>query len=386
MSADGTLRVIDGFAARVREFSAAGAAGCEIFGDDRMNTDIGIWTINQKSGAGRKVDLADGIETEKMLEDVLVANPNMLMGGLTLVGRQIPVGTGAVDLLGIDEEGRLVVFELKRGKLTRAAVAQILDYCTYLENLSNRELATLIAERSGKREIKKIADFEEWYANQPGDSIRPIRMVLVGLGVDTSADRMVGYLAARDIDIRLLTFHGYKLVDSLLLARQVRTAEDGHASPGGRPSASSLNRKASEFGVAEIWQDAKASLDYGIGKYYTQSGITYLQRTITLPDDVRVRGSHSVSIDESGKIRITFYPAAVDLGRKRLEEIKKVISFKEEKPPNAPATRRAPQQLYCRLDEGSWHKGKGHLIEFLRHVEDAWRDCEYLATDEAEET
>ena len=258
MSADGTLRVIDGFAARVREFSAAGAAGCEIFGDDRMNTDIGIWTINQKSGAGRKVDLADGIETEKMLEDVLVANPNMLMGGLTLVGRQIPVGTGAVDLLGIDEEGRLVVFELKRGKLTRAAVAQILDYCTYLENLSNRELATLIAERSGKREIKKIADFEEWYANQPGDSIRPIRMVLVGLGVDTSADRMVGYLAARDIDIRLLTFHGYKLVDSLLLARQVRTAEDGHASPGGRPSASSLNRKASEFGVAEIWQDAKS--------------------------------------------------------------------------------------------------------------------------------
>ncbi len=38
-----------------------------------------------------------------MLEDVLVANPDMLMSGLTLVGRQIPVETGFVDLVGIDE-------------------------------------------------------------------------------------------------------------------------------------------------------------------------------------------------------------------------------------------------------------------------------------------
>ena len=84
-----------------------------------------------------------------MLEVVLVANPDMLMRGLTLVGRQVPVETGYVDLLGIDEDGRLVVFELKREKLTRDAVAQILDYCTYLEALSDSELATLLAERRG---------------------------------------------------------------------------------------------------------------------------------------------------------------------------------------------------------------------------------------------
>ena len=56
---------------------------------------------------------------------MLVANPDMLMSGLTLVGRQVPVETGFVDLLGIDEDGRLVVFELKREKLTSAAVAQV---------------------------------------------------------------------------------------------------------------------------------------------------------------------------------------------------------------------------------------------------------------------
>ena len=143
-----------------------------------MKTDIGIWEIDRASRVGTQLGLAERVETEEMLEDVLVANPNMLMRGLRLVGRQLPVETGFVDLLGIDEDGRLVVFELKREKLTRDAVAQILDYCSYLEALPDSELATLIAERSGKRGINRIGDFEEWYASQVGDSIKPVRMVL----------------------------------------------------------------------------------------------------------------------------------------------------------------------------------------------------------------
>ena len=115
-----------------------------------MSTDIGIWKIDRESSVATKLDPADRMETEKMLEDVVVANPNMLMGGLKLVGRQVSAGTGQLDLLGIDEEGRLVVFELKREKLTREAVAQILDYCTYLETLSDSELGILIAEGSGE--------------------------------------------------------------------------------------------------------------------------------------------------------------------------------------------------------------------------------------------
>ena len=53
--------------------------------------------------------------------------------------------------------------------------------------------------------------------------------------------------------------------------------------------------------------------------------------------------------------------------------IKDAIPFEAEKTPNAPATRRAPNQWYCRLDEGSWHNGRARLIDFVRDVEDAWR-------------
>src|SRR5712675_902909 len=75
-------------------------------------------------------------KTEEMLEGILVKLPDLLFEELTLVGRQVETAGGPLDLLGVDEEGRLVVFELKRGTLTRDAVAQVIDYASYLAELS----------------------------------------------------------------------------------------------------------------------------------------------------------------------------------------------------------------------------------------------------------
>ena len=313
-----------------------------------MKPDIGIWTLDPTTPAGTKLRVTDRVETEEALETILVASPDMLMSALRLVGRQIPVETGFVDLLGIDEDGRLVVFELKREKLTRAAVAQVQDYSTYLETLSDSEIGTLPADRSGKHGIERIGDFEECYESQRGEPLRPIRMVLVGLGLDASAHRMVSQLADRAIDIRLVTFHGYVHDQEMLLARQVRAADDTRTSSAGPPSAPDLNRKAIEHGVAAIWQDARESLDYSVRTYYTKAGITYLQRTTTLPDGVPVRGSHSVTIGEPGEIRITFYPAAVDLCHKEFEQLRDAIPFEAEKPPDDAGTRRVPNRWSCR--------------------------------------
>ncbi len=342
-----------------------------------MKAEIGVWKIDRRNEpwSATELDRADKVDTEERLEDILASNPTMLMRGLTLVGRQVPTGAGQIDLLGIDEEGRLTVFELKREKLTRDAVAQILDYCSFLESLSDSELGTLISEQSGKHGFKKIADFQEWYASQAGESLTPVRMVLVSLGIDLSAQRIVDYLAERDIDISLLTFHGYLSGENMLLAKQVQVVDK----PLGNLGKIDLDRKASEYGVEALWQDARDTLNYSIRTYYTKSGITYLQRTITLPEDVRVRGSHAVVIEDCGRIRVTLYPAAVDLGREQFELLKTKIQFTAEVPPNAPATRDAPEQHYCSLDEASWQKGKTDLVNFLREVEDVWRARELSA-------
>ena len=95
---------------------------------------IQLWSVERAEGklSATAVESVDNTETEQDLEDLLVASPDLLMEGLTLIGRQVATAGGPLDLLGIDADGRLVVFELKRGTLTRDAVAQALDYASDL--------------------------------------------------------------------------------------------------------------------------------------------------------------------------------------------------------------------------------------------------------------
>lgn len=344
-----------------------------------MKTNIGIWEIDCESHSSTKLDPTDQVDTEEMLEDILAANPRMLMDGLTLVGRQVPVATGTIDLLGIDDKGRLTVFELKREKLTRKAVAQVLDYGSYLENLSESELATLIAEESGKNGIDEITDFDEWYASQWEGSIKPVQMVLIGLGADANTRRMVDYLAERGVDIGIVTFHGYARGDAMLLARQVQTADDTPSRSRSRVSnqkavEQEVHRKAEEYEVVNLLQDARESLDYSVNSYYTKSGITYLQRTIILPDDVHVRTSHSIKVDSPRKIRIIFSPGTVDLCNEDFEQLTKAIPLEAEPPRNVSATRRIRKQWFCLLDEESWQNHKERLVDFAQTMEKAFVD------------
>ena len=73
-----------------------------------------IWALEDASSV---VELQSQrqMEAESLLEDTLVANPDLLMPGLKLVGRQTPTAGGPLDLLGVDRYGRLSLFELKRG-------------------------------------------------------------------------------------------------------------------------------------------------------------------------------------------------------------------------------------------------------------------------------
>ncbi|MDE2763556.1 MAG: hypothetical protein OXQ94_18060 [Gemmatimonadota bacterium] len=63
-------------------------------------------------------------------------------------GRQTPTQAGWLDLLAFDKDGRLVVYELKRGQLIQDAVTQVLAYASDLDAMSTSQLAAHIADRS----------------------------------------------------------------------------------------------------------------------------------------------------------------------------------------------------------------------------------------------
>ena len=190
---------------------------------------IQLWSVDRTEGklSATAVESVDNTKTEQDLEELLVASPDLLMDGLTLIGRQVSTDGGPLDLLGIDADGRLVVFELKRGTLTRDAVAQVLDYASDLAALDAVRFGALIEKHSG-RGVDRIEDFADWYRQEhPGESEFPLdrpRMVLVGLGVDDRARRVVNFLAESQVDIQLMTFHAFREAGKLFLARQIESA------------------------------------------------------------------------------------------------------------------------------------------------------------------
>lgn len=348
-----------------------------------MTDDIRIWEIDDSSKAATPLESTDRMETEQSLEDVLVRNPGVLMPGLTLVGRQAQTDSGVLDLLGVDADGRLVVFELKRETLTRDAVAQIIDYCSYLESLAEPDLAKYIAENSGRNGVDDIEDFEAWYNDRQGgkglSELRPTKMVLVGLGADTRATRMVEFLTERGVDISLLTFHGYRHADRTLLARQVERGADSGVGSRRRPSDAELRiahaERARELGIEGLWHEALNALSIGSNGAARRGGFTFYLPKITLPTNVNASGSHSLVIDSAGRMRLTFFPAAVDVCFDKFEELRETIPFEFERPPNAPTTDRVSKQWYCWLSSEMWASHKETLTSLARDVHRAWEQA-----------
>lgn len=347
-----------------------------------MANELQIWTIGDSNGDVVRVESRNQTDTEKLLEDVLVKQPSMLMPGLTLVGRQTSVVSGNLDLLGVDSEGRLIVFELKRGALTRDAVTQVIDYASDLEAREISDLYSHITERSGTHGIDRIDDFGEWYEdNFPEQDLKPVRMALVGLGVDDNATRIVKYLADRGVEIDLLTFHAFEHEGKTLLARQVElislTHQEAAKGPRIRNSAADYRRVEEHvrgLGIT-FWDDALAEFRKvgAASEYVRTNGFAFGRPKLVLPEhESSFTVYQSLRALDPEKIRITFLPIAVHLCQAEFEAADRSIQFERELAPNAPHTNKIKHQWYCVLDEAGWNEHKNTLLTLSSSVYQTW--------------
>ena len=299
--------------------------------------EVKIWAVDGDSNVEQLASKGQ-TETEQLLEGILVKNPDLLIPGLKLVGRQTPTAGGPLDLLGVDEEGRLVVFELKRGTLSRDAVAQIIDYASDLDAMDLDALASHISKHSGTYGISKIDVFQEWYGRDL-ESLKPLRLFLVGLGVDNRTESMVRFLADNSaLDISLLTFHGFAYHGKTFLARQVEV--EAAADPEqhrtrrryrGTAQRANLEREVQASGVPEVYS---ATVDMfqenwpeSRSRPYTWWSRSIGQQAYGLV--VQLRGSRAryARIDPlAGEIPVVFFPRAkslcLDEFRQPIEEMR----------------------------------------------------------------
>lgn len=318
------------------------------------------------------------LESEESLEDTLVKNPNLLIDGLTLVGRQTPTEGGPLDLLGVDPDGKLVVFELKRGTLSREAVAQVIDYASDLDNLDLDALADHISEKSGAHGIEEIANFQEWYSENFGDleSLKPLRLFLVGLGADDRTERMVRFLAQNSgMDISMLTFHAFDYDGKTILAKQVEV--DAAAEPERRPARRRRNqaelvrdfdKRMERHGTRDVVDDVR--------RMFTENWPASTELTFPRGIGIRLEGSRQYARIDSWRketISIAFFShtkaLCLDEFREPVSKIQLVTEPRNRDPLGDPRA-----DIHFHLTAQEWETHKESLTALAQAVYAAWQN------------
>lgn len=173
---------------------------------------VGLWLITD--GGPRKLT-SSAIALEQHLEDWIERDPGLLEAGLTIVGRQITVEAGPLDLLALDPQGRWVVIELKKGTLYRETLAQALDYAACIASMPYAQLAekvnNYLAKQAGAATLEGLVAARGNGGDSDG-ALREVRVYLVGISTDPGLARLQRYLSsAYDFPISIVTYEVFEI-------------------------------------------------------------------------------------------------------------------------------------------------------------------------------
>jgi hypothetical protein len=189
-----------------------------------MTAQIGIWSVGDDFPV--RVERSDiGLEAD--LEDWVAGQPSLLLEGLQVVGRQLHVDAGYIDLLCLDATGRWVIVELKRGQLYRDAIVQAIDYASCIQTIDGAFLRDSIRKGlDGLANRESVLESVD-YQLQSDDEGREVAIIVAGAGVDPGMERVVTYLGKFEIPIRVVSFDVFGTSDgSKLLVREVLDDEN----------------------------------------------------------------------------------------------------------------------------------------------------------------
>jgi hypothetical protein len=180
-----------------------------------MPIEVGIWRLGDKWERVTESVL----ELEKTLEDQIVGDLSILAPQLLLVGRQVKTDFGKfIDIVAIDPTGKVVVVELKRDRTPRDVVAQLLDYASWIKDLSREKIAEIFADNHEGQEFEK--GFAEAFGTNPPEAINQAHeLVVVSSDLDPSSERIINYLTSYEVPINAVFFRCFRDGDRQYLVR-----------------------------------------------------------------------------------------------------------------------------------------------------------------------
>ena len=240
-----------------------------------------IWKV----GATPEPLIVSKLATEKELEDMITARPEMISTGWMLIGRQVKTSYGGIiDLLAIAPDGSLVLIELKRDKTPREIVAQALDYASWMEKLEPDKIAGIYDGFSKGGSLS--ADFEARFkAKLDEDTMNAThQIIIVAAELDAATERILGYLNDRGVAINAMFFQVFSNGTEQFLSR-AWLIDPGQTQINAATTGETKKKKQdwngeyyAAFGDSESrdWEDART---YG---YISAGGGVWYSRTLKM--------------------------------------------------------------------------------------------------------
>ncbi len=195
-----------------------------------MATEIKTWEIIDGKLNPIKTTLAENNRKEtEHLENWIKTKPEILGTDILIIGEQVYTKSGnKLDFLAIDNNGNVVIVELKRDKLDRLVLAQVIDYASDLANWDVDKLSEICISYTGNTlenhisENFKDIEIDDLTINQTQ------RLLLVGFSIGESLNRMIGWLSSKfDMSINAIILNYVKTSNETeLLSRTVTISED----------------------------------------------------------------------------------------------------------------------------------------------------------------
>ena len=187
-----------------------------------MAIEFGIWKIDEEN----KPVALTGMPLERQLQEILLKDITLIDPELVVIGREVTTKYGGrIDILAVDPEGSLVVVELKRDRTPRDVVAQLLDYGSWVLQITPEEIQDIYVEYQASRPqapalVSVFDDLRERFGSEPESLNAKHRLIVVASEVDHATERIIAYLRdGYDLDINVLLFRAFEDLGKQYFAR-----------------------------------------------------------------------------------------------------------------------------------------------------------------------
>lgn len=255
-----------------------------------MPIEIGIWKLGPKKL--ERVPLT-GIDAESRLENSLVSDLSILSPRFLLLGRQVATANGKfIDILAIDQDGNLIVIELKKDRTPRDVVAQVLDYASWVQSLSFDEISVIYAEKHGGAKLE--AGFQDAFGRSlPQEINQEHELIVVASELDPSTERIISYLSENyGVPVNAVFFRYFRDNGAEYLARSWPIdPQEAEAKASRRPSTrvGSRGTGATSTCRSARTRAARGTTLAGTGLSQVAAGSGLADASRTLPGGSRVR-------------------------------------------------------------------------------------------------